>query len=59
MLRGHLYRCLAQAAIVADTKIPKITEHMRYEDAWQLEAYRQPAVIAEENAQPTEPGDKE
>ena len=45
MLRGHLYRCLAQVAIVADTSIPKISQHMRYEDAWQLEAYRRPAMI--------------
>jgi len=41
MLRGHLYRCLAQAAVIADTKIPKIAPHMRYENPWQLEAYMQ------------------
>lgn len=45
MLRGHLYRCLAQVAAVADTKIPKISGHMRYEDAWQLDAYEQPQLI--------------
>ena len=42
MLRGHLYRCLEQVAVVADTTIPKISQHMRYEDAWQLEAYESP-----------------
>jgi len=39
MLRGHLYRCLKQVAALANTKIPKISEHMRYNDAWQLDAY--------------------
>ncbi len=48
MLRGHLFRCLTQVAIVADTKIPKISQHMRYEDAWQLEAYQKPKFITEE-----------
>lgn len=42
MLRGHLYRCLAQVAIVADTTIPKISENMRYNDVWHLEAYKEP-----------------
>jgi len=50
MLRGHLYRCLAQAAAIADTKIPKISAHMRYESPWQLEAYKQPMI---------EPGEQE
>jgi hypothetical protein len=42
MLRGHLYRCLAQVAIVADTTIPKIATHMRYDSSWQIAAYKQP-----------------
>lgn len=42
ILRGHLYRCLAQMAIIADIEIPKIPQHMRYENPWQLEAYNQP-----------------
>ena len=45
MLRGHLYRCLAQVAVVADTEIPKISTHMRYDGVWQLEAYEDPKII--------------
>ena len=44
MLRGHLYRCLTQVAVIAKTKIPKISDHMRYEDVWQLAAYKQPLL---------------
>jgi len=44
MLRGHLYRCLAQAAAIADTNIPKISAHMRYDNPWRLEAYKQPML---------------
>ena len=44
MLRAHLHRCLIQIAKVADTVIPKIADHMRYDDAWQLEAYEQPLL---------------
>jgi hypothetical protein len=51
MLRGHLYRCLSQVAVIADTKIPKISEHMRYESDWQIEAYESPGFI-EKSAQP-------
>ena len=40
MLRAHLYRCLLQISKVADIKIPKIVDHMRYDEAWQLEAYK-------------------
>jgi hypothetical protein len=47
MLRGHLFRCLSQVAIVADTTIPKIADHMRYENAWQLDAYLKPNLIEE------------
>jgi hypothetical protein len=52
MLRGHLYRCLVQVAAVADTKIPKISDHMRYEDAWQLNAYKEPERIEQADAHP-------
>ncbi|MGB6031522.1 MAG: hypothetical protein WBG01_13755 [Bacteroidota bacterium] len=33
LLRGHLFRCLTQIALVADTEIQKIPRNMRYEDA--------------------------
>jgi len=51
MLRGHLFRCLSQVAVIADTTIPKIAEHMRYEKAWQLDAYQEPKLIVEGDAQ--------
>lgn len=44
MLRAHLHRCLVQVSKIADTSIPKIAGHMRYDDAWQLEAYEQPKL---------------
>lgn len=47
MLRGHLFRCLNQVAIIADITIPKIAEHMRYDNAWQLDAYQEPKAIEE------------
>lgn len=46
-LRGHLYRCLAQVATVADIRIPKISDHMRYKDAWQLDVYKDPGVFGQ------------
>jgi hypothetical protein len=45
MLRGYLFRCLTQVAVMADTSIPKIAKGMRYEDAWQLDAYQEPKLI--------------
>ncbi len=39
MLRGHLHRVLLQVAKIADIEIPNITQHMRYDEDWQLEAY--------------------
>jgi len=39
MLRGHLHRCLLQVAKIGNTTIPKIADHMRYDEAWQLDAY--------------------
>lgn len=52
MLRGHLCRCLSRVALVASTTIPKIAEHMRYENAWQLDAYQEPQPIEEGDVQP-------
>lgn len=45
MLRGHLHRCLLQVAKIGDTTIPKIADHMRYEEAWQLDAYEKPIEL--------------
>ena len=45
MLRAHLHRCLLQVAKIADIHIPKITENMRYDEAWQLEAYEKPQLM--------------
>jgi hypothetical protein len=39
MLRAHLHRCLLQVSAIAKTEIPKIADHMRYDQTWQLEAY--------------------
>jgi len=44
MLRAHLHRCLLQVAKIAHTRIPNIGDHMRYDEAWQLEAYSRPAI---------------
>jgi len=49
MLRAHLHRCLLQVSTIAETEIPKIADHMRYDQAWQLEAYERPAIEAELN----------
>jgi hypothetical protein len=43
MLRAHLHRCLMQTAKIAGIEIPNIADHMRYDEAWQLEAYERPA----------------
>ena len=51
MLRGHLYRCLIQVAALANTEIPKISEHMRYKDEWQLDAYEKPKIIEKKSSQ--------
>lgn len=45
MLRGHLHRCLLQMAKIGNTTIPKIADHMRYEEAWQLDAYEKPLEL--------------
>jgi len=49
MLRAHLFRCLTQVARIADMDIPRIGDHMRYDEVWQLEAYEPPAI---EQAEP-------
>jgi len=48
MLRAHLYRCLEQVAAIAQISIPKIAENMRYNDAWQLDAYKSPPALVPE-----------
>jgi len=45
MLRAHLHRCLFQVSKIAGTEIPKIADHMRYDGAWQIEAYEEPEFI--------------
>lgn len=50
MLRAHLFRCLSQVAAIAQIKIPKIADNMRYGEAWQLEAYKQPKFIKNSDA---------
>jgi hypothetical protein len=44
MLRAHLHRCLLQVSTIAETDIPRIADHMRYDQLWQLEAYEKPAI---------------
>jgi hypothetical protein len=56
MLRGHLYRSLAQVAAVADIGIPKISDHMRYKDVWQLDDYNEHGLL-EPSAQAPNPAD--
>jgi hypothetical protein len=51
MLRAHLHRCLLQLSAIAGTDIPKIVDQMRYDQAWQLEAYEKPALEAEVRAE--------
>jgi hypothetical protein len=45
MLRGHLHRCLLQTAKIGNTTIPKNVDRMRYEEAWQLDAYEKPLEL--------------
>ncbi len=42
MLRAHIHRVLIQISRIADIEVPKIAENMRYDEAWQLEAYERP-----------------
>jgi len=50
MIRAHLHRCLLQVAKIADTRIPKIADSMRYDEVWQLAAYESPALPPTEGA---------
>ena len=45
MLRAHIHRCMLQIAKIADSSIPKIVDHMRYDEAWQLDAYQEPRLL--------------
>ena len=49
ILRAHLHRCLLQVAAISDTRIPKISDHMRYDKSWQMEDYAKPALESETN----------
>jgi len=42
MLRAHIHRSLIQISKIADVEIPGISASMRYDDNWQLEAYKKP-----------------
>lgn len=44
MLRAHLHKCLIQVSTIADIKIPKISDHMRYDHIWQTDAYIKPDI---------------
>jgi len=39
LLRSHIYRCLFQISHIADIKIPKISNNMRYDEKWELKYY--------------------
>ena len=42
MLRAHIHRTLLQISKIADIEIPGISAQMRYDENWQLEAYKAP-----------------
>ncbi|WP_155305906.1 hypothetical protein [Desulfosarcina widdelii] len=42
MLRGHMYQCRNQIAVIAGMEKPAVPKSMCYEDAWQLESYEKP-----------------
>lgn len=44
MLRSHLHRVLLQVSAIAETEVPRIAGHMRYDDTWELAAYVRPAL---------------
>ncbi len=50
MLRAHLHRCLIQVSKIADISIPKISDNMRYDEAWQLDSYENPKLVDNGNA---------
>lgn len=45
MLRAHIHRCLLQVSKIADMEIPGISDQMRYDGNWQLEAYEKPHLL--------------
>jgi|NGEPerStandDraft_6_1074524.scaffolds.fasta_scaffold154537_2 hypothetical protein len=46
MLRAHIHRTLLQISKIAKIEIPGITNHMRYDGHWQLEAYEKPKLLS-------------
>lgn len=50
MLRAHLHKCLLQVSKIGGTSIPKISDNMRYNDEWQIEAYEQPKLMGNNRA---------
>ena len=47
MLRAHIHRTLLQIGKVGGKKIPGISPHMRYDEQWQIEAYKKPPLLPE------------
>jgi hypothetical protein len=45
MLRAHVHRTLLQIAKIAEMEIPGIASQMRYDENWQLEAYKSPLTV--------------
>lgn len=44
MLRAHIHRTLLQISKIGAMAIPGISTHMRYDDQWQIEAYKKPTL---------------
>jgi hypothetical protein len=40
MLRAHIHRSLLQIGKIADMQLPGISPNMRYDEHWQIEAYK-------------------
>jgi hypothetical protein len=40
ILRAHIHRTLLQIAKIAEMQIPGILSNVRYDEHWQIEAYR-------------------
>lgn len=41
LLRSHIYRCLIQISKIAEIKIPKIQNYVRYNEKWELSYYEE------------------
>jgi len=52
MLRAQIHRTLIQVSKIADLEIPGIVAHMRYDQHWQLEAYKPLKVLHAAEAVP-------